>query len=87
MHKVVLAALIPLILSGAPPQPRAQTDRPSCDRFGRMERADEAIQQGRAPRAERLDRLPAADLQLTVERNVGGCHVPVIIRQNIGGAR
>ena len=87
MRKVAIAALIPLLLGAAPPEPRPQAPKSMCDRFGRVERADGAIQQGRAPRAERLDRLPAADLHLTVERNVGGCHVPVIVRQDIGGAR
>ena len=33
----------------------------------------------------RLDRLPPADLHLTVERNVDGCHIPVIVRQNFAG--
>jgi hypothetical protein len=37
------------------------------------------------PLVQRLDRLPPGDLHLTVERQIDGCHQPVIVRQNIGG--
>jgi len=85
MRKFAVAALIPLVTAAAPPpQQRPQAAGQTCDRFARVERAGGAIQQGRAPGAQRLDRLPAADLHLTVERNVGGCHIPAIVRQNIG---
>jgi hypothetical protein len=88
MRLFAAATLILLPLTAAaPPSPQPQAARPACDRFARMERADSAVQQGRAPRAERLDRLPSGDLHLTVERNVGGCHIPVIVRQDIGGTR
>jgi hypothetical protein len=57
-----------------------------CDPFVRVERArDGAMLQHPAPRAERLDRLPAGDLHLTVERQMDGCRQPVVIRENIGG--
>jgi hypothetical protein len=49
-----------------------------------MEQATVLRQTG--PRARRLDRLPPADLHLTVERQVDGCHQPAIVRQNFGGA-
>jgi hypothetical protein len=55
-----------------------------CDRFGRVQQAD-ALPRNPA-RAQRLDELPPGDLQLTVDRRINGCHQPVIVRQNIGGA-
>jgi hypothetical protein len=92
MIVLIVAALAFAASAETPPPaaPQAQNARPerqTCDRFGRVERADGAIQQGRAPQARRLDRLPAADLHLTVERTIGGCHIPVIVRQDIGGRR
>lgn len=58
----------------------------SCDRFARVEQArDGALLRSPAPRAERLDQLPAGDVHLTVERRMDGCRQPVVIRQNVGG--
>ena len=55
-----------------------------CDRFGRVQQADALP---RSPvRAQRLGELPPGDLRLTVDRRINGCHQPVIVRQNIGGA-
>jgi len=88
--RVIAAAtliLMPLAVAASPPQPRPDAPKPACDRFARTDRADGPGRQRQAPRAERLDRLPSADLHLTVERNVGGCHILVIVRQDIGGAR
>lgn len=87
MRRIAAATLIliPLTLAAAPLRPTAA--KPACDRFARMERAEGVIQQGRAPRVDRLDRLPSGDLHLTVERSVDGCRIPVIVRQDIGGAR
>jgi hypothetical protein len=86
--------LIPLAAAASQPPPRMAAPaaaraapKPACDRFARIDRAGGAIHVGRAPGVQRLDRLPPADLHLTVERTIGGCHVPVIIRQDIGGAR
>jgi hypothetical protein len=78
--------LTSLAIAAAPPPPQSRTAGSACDRFAQMDRADGALQQGRAPRAERLDRLPSGDLYLTVERRIRGCHIPVIVRQDIGRA-
>ena len=80
-----ILALLPLAAAATPTHhPAAQASTPAkCDRFGRMEQA--TVQRGPSVRPQRLDRLPPGDLHLTVERQVGGCHQPVIVRQNIGG--
>jgi hypothetical protein len=86
--------LIPLAAAASQPQPRIAAPaaaqvapKPACDRFARMDRASGAIHLGQVPGVQRLDRLPPADLHLSVERNIGGCHVPVIVRQDFRGAR
>jgi hypothetical protein len=62
----------------------AAANKPSCDRFGRIDHAqDETVLRARPPRAQRLDELPPGDLHLTVVREVNGCHEPTIVRQNI----
>jgi hypothetical protein len=38
------------------------------------------------PREQRLDQLPPGDLNLAVDRQFNGCHQPLVIRENIGGA-
>ena len=83
--------LMPLAAAASQPQPRIAAPaaaqvapKPACDRFARMDRAGRA---GQVPGVQRLDRLPPADLHLTVERNIGGCHLPVIVRQDFRGAR
>ena len=100
MRIIAAAALIlmPLAAAASQPQPQAprtqaaprdaQAEKPACDRFGRVEQAQgHAVLREPAAPMRRLDRLPPADLHLTVERNLGGCHIPVIVRQNVGGAR
>lgn len=90
----VLAAgaliLMPLSAAASQPQPRPAPPaaaKPACDRFARVERTEGLVQLRQPPRAERLDRLPPGDLRLTVERTVGGCRIPVIVRQNFVGRR
>jgi hypothetical protein len=83
MRMTAAAPLMLVLLAAAAPQPPAQTAKGTCHRFAPVVPAG----QRHAPRAERLDRLPAADLHLTVERRVDGCRIPVIVRQEIGGAR
>jgi hypothetical protein len=86
MIAATILALAPLPTTATPTQPasHASANAPAkCDRFGRMEQASVLRQTG--PRAQRLDRLPTGDLHLTVERQVNGCHQPVIVRENIGG--
>ena len=39
-----------------------------------------------ASRPRRLGELPPGDLQLTVMREIEGCHEPVIVRQGFGAA-
>ena len=79
---------VPLAAAATPAQPAPQASSAGapakCDRFGRMEQATVLRQSG--PLAQRLDRLPPGDLHLTVERQVNGCHQPVIVRENSGGA-
>jgi len=95
MRRIVAAALIlvPLTAAAPPPQRQAAAQpavqaKPACDRFGRVEQAQgRAVLREPSASTQRLDRLPPADLHLAVSRNVGGCHVPVIVRQNVGGAR
>jgi hypothetical protein len=80
-------AFLPLAAAATPSQPTHATGAAvpaKCDRFGRMDQATVLRRAG--PLAQRLDQLPPGDLHLTVERQVNGCHQPVIVRQNIGGA-
>jgi hypothetical protein len=87
MIAATILAVLPLAADATPSQLAPQASGASmtakCDRFGRMEQATVLRQSG--PLAQRLDRLPPGDLHLTVEREVNGCHEPVIVRQNIGG--
>ena len=82
-------ALLPLTAASATPTPpsahaaSAAAAPAKCNRFGRMEQASALNHPG--PRPQRLDQLPPGDLHLTVERQINGCHQPVVVRQNIGG--
>jgi len=92
MRGIAAAILILIPLTAAAPQPQPQAapsaaTKPVCDRFARMERTEGLVQFRQPPRAERLDRLPPADLRLTVERVMGDCRIPVIVRQDFRGAR
>ena len=90
MFAAITLALLPLAAAATPsPSPSAPhangaTEPVKCDRFGRMDQA--SVQRRQGPRVQRLDQLPPGDLHLTVARQVGGCHQPVIVRENIGGA-
>jgi hypothetical protein len=85
MIAAVILAVLPLAAAATPaPHPTGARAAAKCDRFGRMERASVLREAG--PRVQRLDRLPPGDLHLTVERQIDGCHQPVIVRQNFGGA-
>ena len=83
-----ILALLPLTFAAARTHPARHatgaTAPAKCDRFGRVEQAD-ALPRS-PPRAQRLGELPPGDLHLTVDRRVNGCHQPVIVRENIGGA-
>jgi len=88
MIAATLLALLPLTFAAANTHParhaNGATAPAKCDRFGRVEQADAL---SRTPlRAQRLGELPPGDLHLTVDRRVNGCHQPVIVRENIGGA-
>ena len=89
--RMLAATLLVLPLAAAAASP---THRPAarahaaaapakCDRFARMDQA--TVLRGPSVRAQRLGELPPGDLHLTVERQVGGCHQPVIVRENLGG--
>jgi hypothetical protein len=71
--------------ASAAPAPAGQANAATakCDRFGRMDQA--SVLRMPSPRAQRLNELPPGDLHLTVEREVNGCHEPVVVRENIGG--
>ena len=88
MIAATILALAPLPAAATPPQPGPHANGASapakCDPFGHMEQAAVLRQSG--PLARRLDRLPAGNLHLAVERQINGCHQPVIVRENIGGA-
>lgn len=79
---IAAAPLMLIFLVAAPAPPPAQAPK-TCDLFAPVVPAA----QGGAPRAERLDRLPAADLYLTVERRIDNCRIPVIVRYDIGVRR
>lgn len=42
---------------------------------------------GQVLRPQLLGELPPGDLHLTVQREVNGCPVPTVVRQNIGGVQ
>ncbi len=44
----------------------------------------EAARRGKPVRAQKLNELPAGDLYLAVDRRIGGCPAPLIVRYNIG---
>jgi hypothetical protein len=44
----------------------------------------EAARRGKAVRPQKLNELPAGDLYLAVDRRIGGCPAPIIVRYNIG---
>ena len=88
MFAATILALLPLTAAAtsAPSAHRATGAGATakCDRFGRVQQADALP---RTPvRAQRLGELPPGDLRLTVDRRINGCHQPVIVRENIGGA-
>jgi hypothetical protein len=82
-----ILALLPLTAADARPAASHASEAGAvakCDRFGQPEQATVLRRSG--PRAQRLDQLPPGDLHLTVDRQIDGCHQPVIVRQNFGGA-
>ena len=80
MRSVAMAILILLPCAG----PLQGAVRPAkCDRFADLRQAEAASARG--PTAQRLDRLPPADVHLTVERRIEGCRQPAIVAQGIGG--
>ena len=59
------------------PDPRAGLNCPPISRY-------EAARRGGRLAPRHLDELPGADLYKAVDRHVGGCNVPIIVRFNIG---
>ena len=45
----------------------------------------EASRRGKAPKAQRLNELPDADVYRAVYRRVGGCQVPIIVKYGVAG--
>jgi hypothetical protein len=80
MRSVAMAILILLPCAG----PLQGAVHPAkCDRFADLRQAEAASARG--PAVQRLDRLPPADVHLTVERRIDGCRQPTIVAQGIGG--
>jgi hypothetical protein len=76
---LVAAAAVPA--SSAPPQASADARphvSPPCQRPG------VTLARPIKPRPEKLGELPAGNVVLTVVREVGGCHTPVIVRYGTG---
>jgi hypothetical protein len=69
--------------AAAAPAARANSAPAKCDRFGQAQQA--SVLRAPSPRAQRLGDLPPGSLQLTVDRQIDGCHQPVVVRENIGG--
>ena len=80
MRSVAMAILILLPCAG-PLQGAAHPAK--CDRFADLRQAEATPARG--PSAQRLDRLPPADVHLAVERRIDGCRQTVIVAQGIGG--
>jgi len=75
---VLSFAMLPLASSAAPPS--TQPADKVCDTSW--------VQHAQAPRtatkAYKLGELPPGDLVLAVQREIDGCHEPVIVRHDIG---
>lgn len=86
---IVLLASIPGAGFAAAPRPArdmpiidpdasARINCPPISRYG-------ASRRGGKPALRHLDELPGADLYLAVDRHVGNCNAPIIVRYDIGG--
>ena len=80
---LILSLAIPAAACAAPPAPSLKPP-PKCP-ADRMIFADE---KSGKPKAEprKLGELPPGQLYLSVDRNVAGCRMPVIVRYGIGAA-
>lgn len=45
----------------------------------------EVSRRGKAPKAQRLNELPDADMYAAVYRRVGRCEVPIIVKYGVAG--
>ena len=79
---LILSLAIPAAALAAPPAPSLKPP-PKCP-ADRMIFADEKGQAKAQPR--KLGELPPGQLYLSVDRNVAGCRMPVIVRYGIGAA-
>ena len=89
MLSIMLFAALPVI-AASPPAPAASEVRTSVAvPAARKDCRDTMLHMTEQPgstRARRLDQLPPGRLELTVMRQVGGCPIPAVLREGIGGA-
>ena len=86
-------ATAPTSPAASAPGPDLQQDSLVVRSFADIEDEDEDCPNARVrqadrvagARARRLDELPPGRLQLTVLREVDGCAIPAVVRENIGG--
>jgi hypothetical protein len=83
MLSLLLIALAAPVAAPAPPPPAAAPRAPTCHLPG-VTYADTG---GRATQPRKLGELPPARHYLAVERHVGGCPEPAIVRSGIGTGR
>lgn len=89
MRLLLIALSIPLI--GAANQPakpapkKVVTSRILCAPKGPTLAQDGIADGTRVERMRKLSEMPPAKQQLSVIRTIDGCHVPTVVRENIGG--
>ena len=86
---MLLTSLLTLAAASTPPQPirdmpafSPNASQPAnCPATSRYE----ASRRGKAPKAQKLNELPDADVYLTVYRRIGGCEAPIIVKYGVAG--
>ncbi|MBV9930270.1 MAG: hypothetical protein JO013_04920 [Alphaproteobacteria bacterium] len=77
MLPLILFSLAAPAVVRSPAPPRAQTCLPAAITY--------ADKDPRATQPQKLGELPPARHYLAVERHVGGCPAPAVVRSGIGG--
>ena len=92
-HLLLTVLLAAIQLAAAHPAPPPQGHfhaQPSAPGTSGKRCRDDVLRyagQGQPPLARRLDELPPGRLELTVYREVGGCPIPAVLQEGIGGRR
>jgi hypothetical protein len=60
------------------PRPGQPASCPATSRY-------EVSRRGKAPKAQRLNELPDADMYAAVYRRVGECEIPIIVKYGVAG--